>query len=111
MSEPLRALVTGRAGFIGSHIVDLLVKNGYNVRVVDNLSTAIPANIHERLMGDRINFIEGGIRDFDTAKNCLPNVDILVHLAAVVSVSLLFRKPASTYETNVTGTLNLLKPI
>jgi len=99
-------LVTGGAGFIGSHLVAALLQNGHSVRVLDNLSTGKLEN----LAGFRedIEFIEGDIRDDKTVHTAVHGIDSIVHEAALVSVAISVREPIRTEETNVLATLKLL---
>ena len=108
MPETRKVLVTGGAGFIGSHIVDNLVSNDYSVRVIDNLSTGKLTNISQHLGKGAIDFVKGDIRDFELVKKCVLDVDAVVHLAAITSVPFSVKQPKLTHETNVKGTLNLL---
>jgi UDP-glucose 4-epimerase len=106
--QAMKVLVTGGAGFIGSHVVDRLVNGDCDVRVIDNLSTGKLMNINHHLRNGRVDFIKGDIRNFELARKCVHDVDAVVHLAAITSVPFSVKKPHLTYETNVTGTLNLL---
>lgn len=99
-------LVTGGAGFIGSHIVEALVKQGAHVRVLDNFSTGKRENI--QLLNKKIELIEGDIRNRDTASKAVTGVDYVLHQAALGSVPRSIENPLETNEVNVTGTLNLL---
>ena len=99
-------LVTGGAGFIGSHIVDALVKNGEKVRVIDNLSTGNAANL-EHLIND-IEFIEGDIRDTNLLDKAMKGVDFCFHEAALPSVARSVEDPITVNQVNIDGTLNLL---
>jgi UDP-glucose 4-epimerase len=101
-------LVTGGAGFIGSHLVDRLVAEGYPVRVVDNLSTGSLANIRAHIDAGKVNFIKGDICNASFVDQAVKDVDTVFHLAAQTSVPLSMENPQLTYETNVAGTLNLL---
>jgi nucleoside-diphosphate-sugar epimerase len=103
-----RILVTGGAGFIGSHLVDRLLSNGFEVTVIDNLTAGRLENMDFK---DRQNFhfIEGDIRDFDLIKKALEDIDAVFHEAALVSVVSSFSDPLNTHDVNVKGTLNLLK--
>jgi UDP-glucose 4-epimerase len=107
MSES-KILVTGGAGFIGSHVVDRLVRSGYGVRVIDNLSTGKVVNIADHVGSSRVDFVEGDIRDLKVAGDCVDGVDAVVHLAGVVSVPFSVEYPILTREANVDGTVNLL---
>ena len=108
MHKKTSVLVTGGAGFIGNHLVDRLVNSGYNVRVMDNLSTGKLTNIQEHIENGTVDFVEGDIKDLEQVKNCVHGVDAVLHLAAVTSVSFSVKNPTLTYETNAAGTLNLL---
>ncbi len=98
-------LVTGGAGFIGSHLVERLLAAGRHVRVLDNLSTGKRANLprHENL-----EFVEGDIRDTNTVQRAVQGASAIAHLAAVASVQASVDDPAGTHASNFDGTLNLL---
>ena len=101
-----RYLVTGGAGFIGSHIVDALLRRGARVRVVDDLSTGSEANIaHFR---DRIEFIQGDLADPPICREAVSGVDYILHQAAIPSVPRSIDDPEGTNRANVTATLNLI---
>lgn len=99
-------LVTGGAGFIGSHIVETLVKRGAHVRVLDNFSTSKRENLQP--LNKKIELIEGDIRDRDIVSKAVTGVDYVLHQAALGSVPRSIENPAETNEVNVSGTLNLL---
>jgi len=99
-------LVTGGAGFIGSHIVESLVNQQQDVRVLDNFLTGKRENIADFIGG--IDLIEGDIRDFKTCEKALDGVDFVLHQAALPSVPRSIEDPILTNEINVSGTLNLL---
>jgi len=101
--------VTGGAGFIGSHLVDRLLKDGFNITVLDDLSTGKLDNLASHKDKENFHFIRGDIRDSDLVKRALKDVDAVFHAAALVSVSRSVEDPILTNEVNVTGTLNLLK--
>jgi UDP-glucose 4-epimerase len=104
-----KLLVTGGAGFIGSYVVDRLVDRGFSVRVVDNLSTGKLENISRHLKNGKVEFVKGDVRDPSVVDRCVKDVDLVVHLAAEVSVPFSFNYPDLTYEVNLEGTLNLLR--
>jgi nucleoside-diphosphate-sugar epimerase len=101
-----RYLVTGGAGFIGSHLVDALLEGGAQVRVLDNLSTGRRANLEQALT--QIEFVEGDVRNGETVRRAMQNVDYVLHQAALPSVQRSITDPLTTNEVNVTGTLNVL---
>lgn len=102
----MKLLVTGGAGFIGSHLVERLLAAGDRVRVVDDLSTGKRDNLprHEAL-----EFIEGDIRDAGLIDRCAKGMDAVVHLAAIASVQASMDDPVRTHQVNFDGTLNLLE--
>lgn len=98
-------LVTGGAGFIGSHIVDALLAHGYQVVVLDNLSTGKRDHLDERA-----TLIEGDVRDAsDVGRAFDMGIDAVVHLAGQVSISLSFRDPGHDLAVNTQGTINVLQ--
>jgi UDP-glucose 4-epimerase len=103
-----RVLVTGGAGFIGSHVVDRLVEAGYGVCVLDNLSTGRLENIRRHLGGGGVEFVRGDVRDVKAVKRGVCGCDAVVHLAALTSVPLSVKDPDLTFAVNVGGTMNLL---
>jgi UDP-glucose 4-epimerase len=103
----IRCLVTGGAGFIGSHIVDTALRRGYAVRVLDNLSTGYIANL-AGVMGD-IEFIHGDIRDRTVLSRCMEGVDLVFHHAALASVPLTVEDPILSTEINDLGTMNVFR--
>jgi len=104
-----KVLVTGGAGFIGSHVVDRLVTAGYTVRVLDNLSTGKLDNIQRHISSGKVELVKGDIRDASTVKESLDGVDNVLHFAALVSVPLSIENPNLTFDINLLGTLNLLR--
>jgi UDP-glucose 4-epimerase len=105
MMESLRILVTGGAGFIGSHLVKALATNGHSVRVLDNLSTGSLDKIGDLL--EAVEFTKGDVRDRNTLEETLRGVDAVVHLAALVDVTESIEKPIDYFDVNVCGTLNI----
>lgn len=102
-------LVTGGAGFIGSHLVELLLKCGNTVRVIDNLSTGTMANI-ERFTGkSAFEFVVGNVEDPVLMERLMRGVDVVFHLAAAVGVKLIVARPVRTIQTNVLGTDMVLR--
>ncbi|MGQ9504130.1 MAG: SDR family oxidoreductase [Thermogutta sp.] len=99
-------LVTGGAGFIGSHIVEALVERGHKVRVLDNLSTGYLKNLKN--VQDQIDFVEGDILDADLVAKLIQGVDWVFHQAALASVPRSVEHPLETHAACATGTLILL---
>lgn len=104
-----RVLVTGGAGFIGSHLVDRLVSDGYSVRVIDDLSTGKLENISGHIHSGRVDFVKGDIRDESLVRKSVDDVDLVVHLAAIISVPFSVEHPDLTFDVNLNGTINLLR--
>ena len=101
-----RFLVTGGAGFIGGHIVELLVQEGHEVVVFDNFSTGSVDNL--AAVADEIEVVRGNIRDLDALKSSMQGIDHVLHLAAEISVVKSLEEPEFVNEVNVGGTLNVL---
>ena len=99
-------LVTGGAGFIGSHIAEALVRRGDRVRVLDNLSSGFLANLDG--FRDRIEFIEGDVTDRDAAAEAVAGVDCIFHEAALASVPASVERPLDSHAACATGTVTLL---
>jgi nucleoside-diphosphate-sugar epimerase len=102
-----RVLVTGGAGFIGSHLVDALIEDGCEVAVIDNLSTGKKNNLAH--VKDKIVFCEGDIRDLDTLKEMAQGCRVIFHQAAVVSVPQTVEDPVQSSAINDMGTLMVLE--
>jgi len=103
-----KAVVTGGAGFIGSHLADGLVKRGYSVVIFDDLSTGKTENIVELLKKGNAEFIQGSITDFTLLQKIFKGALYVFHQAALASVPRSLEDPAKTNEVNITGTLNVL---
>lgn len=99
-------LVTGGAGFIGSHIVEALVKHGNKVRVLDNLTTGLARNLEP--FRNKIEFIHGDLRNDRDVKKAVKGVTYIFHLAAIRAVFRSVEDPMETNDVNVTGILRLL---
>lgn len=102
-----KSLITGGAGFIGSNMVRFLLAKGQEVRVLDDFSNGKRENLTEVL--DRIELIEGDIRDTATLAQAIADVEKVYHLAALGSVPRSVKDPAGTHDVNVNGTFNVLK--
>lgn len=106
-----RYLVTGGAGFIGSHLAQRLLRDGHDVRVLDNLSTGRKANldtIREVGKSGAFEWMEGDIRSLDTCRRACEGVEYVLHQAALASVPRSIENPVDTTAVNVGGTLNVL---
>lgn len=103
----MRVLITGGAGFIGSHIVREALNRGYEVRVLDNLSTGHLRNLTE--VQREIEFVEGDIRDYDLVAKSMKGVEIVFHQAALPSVPRSIEDPITSTSVNVLGTTTVLK--
>ena len=99
-------LVTGGAGFIGSHIAQTLADRGETVRVLDNFLTGKKENLSS--FRGKIELLEGDIRDFETCRRASRGADYILHQAALPSVPRSVENPLLANEINVTGTLNVL---
>lgn len=112
--QPRSWLVTGGAGFIGSHVVEKLLELGQTVRVLDNHFSSTPANLEavKGLVGPaaaaRLEFVAGDIRDPETCAAAVQGVQQIIHLAALGSVPLSLDEPRLCHDINATGTLNLM---
>jgi len=102
-----KALVTGGAGFIGSHITDALVSNGCQVAVIDNLSTGKLSNLEH--VKDKIKFYKGDILDQVILEKAVKNCDVIFHQAAIVSVPWSVENPVDSAMVNEMGTLSVLE--
>jgi UDP-glucose 4-epimerase len=103
-----KVLVTGGCGFIGSHIVDALVQEGYSVGILDNLSTGDRDNVREHLDRGSVILHSGDVRDFTFVEKTVVGYDVVIHEAALVSVTRSVENPLTTNEVNINGTLNVL---
>jgi dTDP-glucose 4,6-dehydratase len=104
-----RILVTGGAGFIGSHIVDRLLSEDFEVTAYDDMSFGRPENLSQNKCRKEFHFVRGDIRDCKLLRNTLKNVDAVFHEAALVSVARSIKEPLLTNDLNIVGTLNVLK--
>jgi len=104
-----KVLVTGGAGFIGSHIVDDLLKNGTETWVLDNLSTGSKRNLNSHLQDHRLHFVRGSVTNRKILDKLTHRVEAIIHLAAIVSPFISVTQPELTNEVNISGTLNMLR--
>ena len=105
----MKYLVTGGAGFIGSHVTDALIKRGDSVVVLDNLSTGNRKNIDHLVSNSSFKFVEGSILDLTVVDECVQSVDQVLHFAAAVGVFTIVDKPLESLMTNLKGTENILE--
>lgn len=105
----IRYLVTGGAGFIGSHIAETLLKQGESVRVFDNLATGRSSNL-EALQGlaGHFEFVQGDLRDSNAVRAAVEGVEVVFHQGALASVPRSIAEPVISLETNIIGTQNVL---
>jgi len=103
----MRFVVTGGAGFVGSHLVQLLIKNNHEVIVIDNLHTGKKENLESVI--DKIEFQKIDIRNYESMENILENIDGVFHQAALTVVQDSFSNPKEYYDVNVQGTENIFK--
>jgi len=105
----MKYLVTGGAGFIGSHLSDALIKRGDSVLVIDNLSTGNHSNIEQILASPHFELIEGSILDSNVVNEAVKAVDHVMHFAAAVGVFNIVDRPLESLTTNIHGTENVLE--
>ncbi len=107
----LRYLVTGGAGFIGSHLTDALLARGENVLVLDDLSTGRLENLEPALKSGSVEFVEGSILDQGLVEECVAQTDFCLHLAAAVGVELILERPLDSLIRNVRGSDNVISAV
>jgi UDP-glucose 4-epimerase len=105
----MRILITGGAGFIGSHLCEKYTKLGYEVICFDNFLSGNLLNVRHLLDYRNFKLIKGDIRDYDSLEKISKNVDVILHLAAQIHVDRSYVEPKLTYEINVMGTQNVLE--
>ncbi len=105
----MKALITGGAGFIGSHLAERLLKDGQEVVVIDNLSTGSLKNIAGFKGQPKFDFIEGDVLDVSLTESLAERSEVIFHLAAAVGVKLIVERPVHTIETNISGTEAVLE--
>lgn len=104
----MRALVTGGAGFVGSHLVDRLLDDAVMVTVLDDFSTGKQANLQDRLDASSLHLVRGSVLDEGLVERLVAEHDLIFHLAAAVGVHHIVKDPVSAVLTNVRGTENVL---
>ena len=102
-------VVTGGAGFVGSHLVKLLLEEGHKITIIDNLHTGKKENLSEVI--DKIQFLNLDIRDYDSMEKNMRNVDGVFHQAALTVVQDSLENPKEYHDVNVVGTENIFKII
>jgi UDP-glucose 4-epimerase len=105
----VRYLITGGAGFIGSHLAERLLEKGEQVVLLDNLSTGSMENIRHLKGSERLEYHLDGIENRQILAELVDDADVIVHLAAAVGVKLIVESPVRTIETNVNGTQMILE--
>lgn len=105
LEKNARILVTGGAGFIGSHLVEDLLRRGMQVNVIDNLSSGKLKNLPQQ--NESFQFFEGDVSDFELVKQAMEGCSAVVHLAAVASVQASVEQPRGTHQSNLVGTLSV----
>jgi len=100
----MRILITGGAGFIGSHLAERLLKRGDTVAVVDDLSTGARGNIEHLLVSSSFRFVHDSVTNEALMARMVDDADVIYHLAAAVGVRLIVENPTRTMETNIRGT-------
>jgi len=105
----MNILITGGAGFIGSHLAESWLKDGHSVSVIDDLSTGSLDNLKHLPHRDRIEFVKGNVITSRALPGMIRKADVIYHLAAAVGVELVVHDPIRTIETNVSGTSRILK--
>src|SRR5438067_12624299 len=105
----MNILITGGAGFIGSHLAEAMVRGGHHVTAVDDLSTGSLSNLQQLLPNDRFRFVFGNVCDQTFMTVLVERCDVIFHLAAAVGVELIVKRPVHTISTNIHGTEVILQ--
>ena len=105
----MQILITGGAGFIGSHLTDRLVADGHQITILDNLATGRKENLSAHLGGSNVTFIEGSILDLPLLDDLIKETEYVFHLAAAVGVFNIVNHPLDSLMTNIRGTENVLE--
>jgi UDP-glucose 4-epimerase len=106
-----KVLVTGGCGFIGSHLVEQLLNQGFNVNVLDNLSTGRLSNLDHVLKNKKLSIFEGDLNNTDIVRRSLLGCDVVFHLAALADIVPSIINPQDYFNSNVVGTINLLEEV
>ncbi len=104
----MRILITGGAGFVGSHLAEAYLKRGDEVWVLDDLSTGAIQNIEPLKSQERFHYVIDTVMNFPVLAECIDRCDLVIHMAAAVGVRLIVESPVNTIETNIKGTENVL---
>src|SRR3990167_189841 len=104
-----KVVITGGAGFIGSHLTDLLLKKGHSVVVIDNLCSGWKKNLIEAEKKPRFRFVKADVRETEDLQGLFDDVDWVFHLAAIADIVPSIENPRNYFETNVQGTFNVLE--
>jgi UDP-glucose 4-epimerase len=99
----MRYLITGGAGFIGSHLADALTTRGDEVVILDDLSTGRVENIEHLIDAGHVEFIEGSVLDRELVRDCIADADYVMHLASAVGVQLIVERPLESLQRNIRG--------
>jgi len=105
----MKMLITGGAGFIGSHLCDKYTREGHTVLCLDNFISGDLVNVRHLLDNRNFKLIKGDVRDFDLLEKIMRDVDVVYHLAAQIHVERSYIEPRLTYDVNVMGTQNVLE--
>ena len=106
-----RILITGGAGFVGSHLADALLREGNEVRVFDNLTPQVHQSGVPEYLAGQVHFIEGDLRDFDAVRDAVRDIDVIFHFGAAVGVGQSMYEIAQYMGSNTQGTANLLQAV
>lgn len=105
----MNILITGGAGFIGSHLAEKILNEGNKVTIIDDLSTGKLNNINHLLQNPNVKFVNDSILNIKTVDSLIKNTDTIFHLAAAVGVYLIVKDPVKVIETNILGTHSILQ--
>ena len=103
-----KAVITGGCGFIGSHVTDFVLENGFEVTVIDNFSTGRPENLLHHKDNKKLKIVQADITDFNSIEKYFKEIDFVFHLAALADIVPSIEDPISYHKSNVDGTVNVL---